>query len=95
MKRFLILLLLSLTFRSFAFAQFDMQQIAVMQGEADGVGLGKILSGIGDINNDSIEDLAVGQYGKTFIYFGSKNFDTIPDIIFPFSCRYISSGDVN
>ncbi|MDH4223935.1 MAG: VCBS repeat-containing protein, partial [candidate division Zixibacteria bacterium] len=66
-----------------------------MQGETDGVSFGVRLAGVGDINADGVEDLAVGQYGKTFIYFGSKNFDTIPDIIFPFSCGCIAHGDVN
>lgn len=94
-KILLPLLVFGLVLSSSALAQFDMQQIAVMQGEADGVSFGIHLSGIGDINNDGIEDLAVSQYGKTFIYFGSKNFDTIPDIVFPFSSGYICAGDVN
>ncbi|MCJ7457526.1 MAG: FG-GAP-like repeat-containing protein, partial [candidate division Zixibacteria bacterium] len=95
MRRFLILLLFVLALSTPAFAQFDMQQIAVIQGATDNLYFGYILSGIGDINNDGFEDLGIGQVGKTFIYFGSKNFDTIPDITFPFSSTYISSGDVN
>ncbi|MCJ7457468.1 MAG: FG-GAP-like repeat-containing protein [candidate division Zixibacteria bacterium] len=95
MRRLLILLFLSLVFGTPAFAQFDMQQIAVMQGDTDGVSFGIHLAGVGDINKDGIEDLVIGQYGKTFIYFGSKNFDTIPDIVFPFSSGYICHGDVN
>lgn len=72
-----------------------MQLIATMQGDTEGVSFGIHLAGVGDINKDGIEDLVIGQYGKTFIYFGSKNFDTIPDIVFPFSSGYICHGDVN
>ncbi|MDP3024026.1 MAG: FG-GAP-like repeat-containing protein [candidate division Zixibacteria bacterium] len=96
MKRFLVLLLFVLAFSTPAFAQFDMQQIAVMQGARDTLRFGSSLAGVGDINQDGFEDLAVGQHGSnTFVYFGSENFDTIPDITFPFSSTYISSGDVN
>ncbi len=94
-KSFLIVLLLSLLFSNSALAQFGMQQIAVMQGARDTLYFGYVLAGIGDINKDGFEDLGVGQVGKTFIYFGSKNFDTIPDVMFLFSSRYISAGDVN
>jgi hypothetical protein len=97
----LILLLLVLVFSATALAQFDMKEIAVMQGVRDSIGLGASLAGIGDINSDGIEDLAVGQnawnnsYKKTFIYFGSKNFDTIPDLTFSFYSYHISHGDIN
>ncbi len=94
-KEFLTLLLFCLVFCSPAFAQFDMQLIATMQGATDNLYFGYILAGIGDINKDGFEDLGIGQVGRTFLYFGSKNFDTIPDIVFPFSSVYISSGDVN
>ena len=101
MRRLLILLFSSLVFSTPALAQFDMQQIAVLQGARDSIGLGASLAGIGDINSDGIEDLAVGQnawnnsYKKTFIYFGSKNFDTIPDLTFSFYSYHISHGDIN
>lgn len=95
MKTLLVVFTFVFLFSIPAFAQFDMQQIAVMQGESEGVSFGIHLAGVGDINHDGVEDLAVSQYGKTFIYFGSKNFDTIPDVIFPFSSGYICAGDVN
>ncbi|MDP3025289.1 MAG: FG-GAP-like repeat-containing protein [candidate division Zixibacteria bacterium] len=96
MKRFLVLLLFALAFCTPAFAQFDMQQMAVMQGPRDTVYLGATLSGVGDINQDGFEDLAVGQRRwNTFIYFGSKNFDTIPDVTFSSFSYHISHGDIN
>ena len=96
MKRFLILLLLSVVFATSAFAQFDMQQIAVLQGARDTLRFGSILAGVGDINQDGFEDLAVGQHGSnTFVYFGSKNFDTTADLSFPFFAWHIGHGDIN
>ena len=96
MKRFLTLLLLSLVFSTPAFAQFGMQQIAVMQGARDTLRFGSSLAGVGDINKDGFEDLAVGQHGSnTFIYYGSKNFDTTADLSFPFFAWHIGHGDIN
>jgi len=95
MKTSLIVFTLVLLLSIPALAQFDMQQIAVLQGVRDSLHFGYVLAGIGDINKDGFEDLAIGQVGKTFIYFGSKNFDTTADIVLPFSCGYISHGDVN
>lgn len=100
-KMFLLFLLLVVIFSTPSLAQFDMQQIAVIQGARDSLGLGATLAGIGDVNKDGFEDLAVGQnawnnsYKKTFVYFGSKNFDTIPDLTFSFYSYHISHGDVN
>ena len=96
MKRFLILLLFVLAFSIPALAQFDMQQIAVIQGARDSLRFGSSLAGVGDINNDGFEDLAIGQHGSnTFIYFGSKNFDTTADLSFPFFAWHIGHGDIN
>ncbi|HVP35414.1 MAG TPA: VCBS repeat-containing protein, partial [Terriglobales bacterium] len=94
-KTCLLLLLLSLIFSSPALAQFDMQQIAVIQGARDSLQLGRVLAGVGDINKDGSEDLVIGQRARTFLYFGSKNFDTIPDLTFPFWTFHISNGDIN
>ncbi|HVP35411.1 MAG TPA: FG-GAP-like repeat-containing protein [Terriglobales bacterium] len=95
MKTSLTVFLFVLLLTTPAYAQFDMQQMVVMQGASDNLYFGYVLAGIGDINNDGFEDLGIGQVGKTFIYFGSKNFDTTADITFPFSSVYMSSGDVN
>ena len=96
MRRLLILLFLSLVFSTPAFAQFDMQQIAVIQGARDTLRFGASLAGVGDINQDGFEDLAVGQHGSnTFVYFGSKNFDTTADLSFPFFAWHIGRGDIN
>jgi hypothetical protein len=89
-------LLLCLIFFTPAFAQFDMQQIAVIQGARDTLRFGSSLAGVGDINKDGFEDLAVGQHGSnTFIYFGSMNFDTTADMTFPFFAWHIGHGDIN
>jgi hypothetical protein len=92
---FLSFLLLVLLFSIPALAQFDMQLIATMQGETDGVSFGVRLAGVGDINAEGIEDLAIGQVGKTFIYLGSTNFDTTADFSFPFFSWHIGNGDIN
>jgi hypothetical protein len=94
-KMLLPLLVFGLVLSSSAFAQFDMQQIAVMQGARDTLYFGYVLAGIGDINKDGFEDLAIGDVKNTFIYFGSKNFDTTADIVFPYASVYISHGNVN
>lgn len=95
---FITLLLLSLTFSTPALAQFDMKQIAVIQGAEDSLRFGYSLAGVGDINQDGFEDLAVGQRWKnpkTFIYLGSTNFDTTADFTFPFFSWHIGHGDIN
>jgi hypothetical protein len=95
-RRFLALFLLGLFFSTPALAQFDMQLIATMQGARDTLRFGFSLAGVGDINQDGFEDLAVGQHGSnTFIYFGSKNFDTTADLSFPFFAWHIGHGDIN
>jgi hypothetical protein len=95
MKRFLLLFISCILFSTPTFAQFDMQLIVTMQGATDSLHFGLVLSGIGDINKDGFEDLAIGDVKNTFIYFGSKNFDTTADIVFPYAPVYISHGDVN
>jgi len=64
----------------------------------------------GDVNGDGYKDLIVGAWGiadgrgRVYIYFGSTNFDTIPDVILngghyndmeQFGFSVASSGDVN
>ncbi|HVP35629.1 MAG TPA: FG-GAP-like repeat-containing protein [Terriglobales bacterium] len=96
MKTLLIVFTCVLLFSSPAFAQFDMQQIAVLQGARDTLRFGSSLAGVGDLNNDGFEDLAIGQHGSnTFIYFGAKNFDTTADLTFPFFAWHIGHGDIN
>jgi len=63
---------------------------------------------MGDINNDSYDDLVVGAtirklydfYGRISIYYGSSEPDTIPDVViyntqFPSVGEYLSLTDVN
>ncbi len=80
MKTSFIVFSIVLLFATPAQAQFDMQQIAVIQGARDSLGLGASLAGIGDVNKDGFEDLAAGQNAwnngdkKTFIFFWLKEF---------------------
>jgi len=61
---------------------------------------GKVLSGCGDLNNDGFDDFMIGEGWTLYIYHGSQNPDTIPDLViegetyeFP---NYLSSGgDLN
>jgi hypothetical protein len=63
-------------------------------------GFGQLLFGCGDLNNDGFDDLTLAPYGALFIYYGSQNPDTIPDLViegetseFP---NYLSGrGDLN
>ncbi|MCK5833350.1 FG-GAP repeat protein [bacterium] len=58
-------------------------------GDKAGDRFGTAISACGDINGDGIDDFAVGasknddsgiDAGKVYIYFGGKQFDTVPDI---------------
>jgi hypothetical protein len=62
-----------------------------IRGPQGGSLFGQAISA-GDVNGDSYSDLVVGAYGaaprpgafgmgQVYIYFGSQNFDTIPDVI--------------
>jgi hypothetical protein len=58
---------------------------------SDSIGdeFGISVSNVGDLNNDSYDDIAIGapigsfysDYGKVFFYFGGSHFDNIPDTI--------------
>lgn len=95
MKTLLVVFTFVFLFSPPALAQFDMQQIAVLQGAKDSLQFGRVLAGAGDVNKDGFEDLVIGQRAKTFLYFGSKSFDTIPDLTFSFWTFHISHGDIN
>lgn len=73
--------------------------------------MGAAVRGVGDVNNDGIDDLAVGvprynpsarpDQGGVFIYYGSTNFDTTADALLTIGTAgfntgtAIAGGDVN
>jgi len=64
-------------------AQFSPYLLAVMVGEHDGDWFGKVVAGGGDVNGDGYDDFAVvaRMAEKVYVYFGSAQVDTIPDLI--------------
>ncbi len=61
----------------------------VLQADENDSRFGISVSASGDINGDSIHDIAVGAYmhnrysGKVYVYYGGSNIDSIADIILP------------
>lgn len=68
---------------------FDPIADASVIGPTQNDNMGAAVSGVGDLNNDGIEDLAVGvprfnpggqvDSGRVFIYYGGSSFDTVAD----------------
>jgi len=85
----------------------NLELIATMTGENDGDWFGRRVAGLGDINGDGFDDVAVGALGynnytgKAYIYLGSATFDNNVDFLLygetPGSSfgRVSSAGDVN
>ena len=59
----------------------NLELIATMTGENEGDRFGRRVAGLGDINNDGYDDVAVNGAGKVYIFFGSSGFDSIADMI--------------
>ena len=92
-------------------AQYSFDSLAVLAGRADGDQFYHIALGHGDVNNDGYEDILVGapqidefEIGYAKIYYGSADFDTIPDLIFRgygqpffggFGAACAIAGDIN
>ena len=47
-----------------------------------------------DLNNDNFDDVVVGFYDHTMVYYGGNTMDTLADLSFA-AVGDISSGDVN
>jgi len=79
------------------YSQNTMQKIWQVEGKNDGDELGAWVAGLGDINGDGFDDVAVCSHalGKTFIYFGAENMDTMPDLILRGGLAAAGKGDVN
>ena len=82
---------------SFLHSQNTMQEIWRLNGEIDGQKLGSHVAGVGDVNRDGYDDVAVcnSPTGKTSIYFGGINMDNIPDLVLKGGSSVSSAGDVN
>lgn len=90
---------------------FDATADATIQGPASSANMGAAVRGVGDVNNDGIDDLAVGvprynpggrpDQGGAFIYYGASNFNTTADAVLAVndlsvnSGNALASGDVN
>ena len=85
----------------------NLEPLGILEGEHDGDMFGYKVAGLGDINGDGYEDLAVGARwygnyrGKVYIYFGGPDLDTTADLTFEgketgdFLYRVIGVGDIN
>jgi len=61
---------------------------------------GEVLSGCGDLNTDGFDDLMIGEGWTLYIYYGSQNPDTIPDLViegetYEFPDYLSGGGDLN
>jgi hypothetical protein len=74
---------------------FDQPDL-VFQGQG-GWHFGILLSGCGDLNSDGFDEFMIAEGGRIFVYYGSQDPDTIPDLVFrPMVMGYpdcLSSGD--
>jgi len=80
-----------------SYSQNTMQKIWEIKGKANGEELGTSVAGIGDINKDGFDDVAVCSrgLGKTFIYLGAAIMDTTPDLTLRGGMAVAGKGDVN
>jgi hypothetical protein len=90
---------------------FDATADATVLGPNARANMGAAARGVGDVNNDGIDDLAVGvprynpggrpDQGAAFIYYGASNFNTTADAVLTTndasvnSGNSLASGDVN
>ena len=80
----------------------NLQLIATMTGENEGDWFGRTVAGLGDVNNDGYDDVAVNGAGKVYIFFGFSGFDSVVDVILDdgvahsnFGFSIACAGDVN
>jgi len=50
---------------------------------------------MGDVNGDGFDDLIATSFSVTVIFFGSADFDTIPDIVFDYPANRVYISDIN
>ena len=70
---------------------------------------GAAIAGVGDVNGDGYDDVAVGAYkaggedkdtAKIYVFYGDSSFDTLPDLIISDLCKGVNGlalcgGDIN
>ena len=103
LKVCLLVLSLLLVVVEVCYGGLNLELIATMTGENEGDALGGVVAGLGDINGDGYDDVAVRTKSKVvYIYWGSEDFDTIPDVILDdnemdsgFGRSIACAGDVN
>jgi hypothetical protein len=80
---------------------FDVTPDRILNGQAAGGGFGTSMAGLGDVNGDGYDDLAVGApsvaTGRVYLYFGGPAADTVPDLVIDgpgnsYSARRIAGG---
>ena len=66
------------------------------QGATENTWFGMNAAGVGDVNHDSFDDIAVASKGGTFVYYGGSTPDTVSDLHLPGVFGSIAQfGDVN
>jgi len=103
LKVCLFILSLLLVVVEVCYGGLNLELMATMTGENEGDALGGVVAGLGDINGDGYDDVAVRTKSKVvYIYWGSVDFDTIPDVILDdhemdsgFGNSIDCAGDVN
>jgi len=107
LKVCLLTLSLLLVVVEVCYGGLNLQLMATMTGENEGDALGGRVKGLGDINGDGCDDVAVSvegyndRSGRVNVYFGSSEFDNNPDMILnshvprEYFGFCIGAGDVN
>lgn len=82
---------------------FDPVVDATINGTASSSNMGAAVRGVGDVNNDGFDDLAVGvprynpggrpDQGAAFIYYGGSNFNTTIDALLTIADTSVNSGN--
>jgi len=95
LKVCLFILSLLLVVVEVCYGGLNLELMATMTGENDGDRFGRRVAGLGDINDDGYDDVAVRGGGKVYVFLGSSDFDSIADMLLPDGIGIACAGDVN